>query len=220
MDQIPISKRRYGLIKKKRNFILRFFCRFVAAILYRIKVFGRENLPAGGPAVFVCNHVSFMDWLIIAATCGRPIRFVMHYKFFHIPLSGRFFKDARVIPMAEFNQNSKILKEAFEQIAKALENGETVCIFPEGAITKDGEMGPFKRGIEKIIRRTPVPVIPMALNGLWGSFFSKKHGNRMSMLLRQLWTRITLKIGEPVSPENVSAQGLRLLVRQLMLDPR
>jgi 1-acyl-sn-glycerol-3-phosphate acyltransferase len=97
---------------------------------------------------------------------------------------------------------------AFDRIAEELEAGEVVCIFPEGKITHTGELNVFRPGVEKIVRRTPVPVIPMALKGMWGSFFSRKGGAAMRRPFRRFWSRIELAIGEAVPPEQVTAEGL------------
>lgn len=201
------------------EFLFRLICWFLAHILYRIQVIGRENLAIEGPAVLICNHVSFVDWLIIASVCPRPIRFIMHYSFLEIPLTGRIFRDAKVIPIAGSRENPQILNSAFERISEELGKKEIVCIFPEGTVTRDGNLGPFRKGIEHIIKKTPVPVVPMALNGLWGSFFSRKYGKAMSKPFRRFWSRITLNIGNSVAPQEVSAEKLRMLVKQLTNIP-
>jgi 1-acyl-sn-glycerol-3-phosphate acyltransferase len=200
------------------EFLFRFLCWVIANLMYRLKVVGRDNLPLVGPAVLVCNHVSYVDWLVIASACPRPIRFVIHYSFLEMPLTKRIFKDAKVIPIAGARENEVILDSAFEQIAAELQNGELVCIFPEGDVTQDGEMGSFRPGVERIVRDTPAPVIPMALNGLWGSFFSKKGDKPMRRPFRRIWSRVALVIGEAVSPEFISAERLEQLVRELRSD--
>ena len=198
------------------EFLLRFLCWIVSKIMYRLKVVGREHIPANGPAILVCNHVTFIDWMIIASASPRPVRFVMHYSFLGLPLAGRLFKDAKVIPIAGLKEKPGILRSAFGQIAEALSMGEIVCIFPEGELTGDGEMGEFKTGIERIVQRNPVPVVPMALGGLWGSFFSRANGKPMRRPFRRFWSKISLQIGRAVAPGQVSAQGLRDTIGQLM----
>jgi 1-acyl-sn-glycerol-3-phosphate acyltransferase len=125
------------------------------------------------------------------------------------------FRAARAIPIASHRTNPSSLKNAFDEIAKALENGEVVCIFPEGRLTRDGRLGIFKRGIERIVARNPVPVVPMALKGLWGSFFSHKNGRAMASLPRRFWSRVELVAGFPIDPVNVTAERLREMVRNL-----
>jgi 1-acyl-sn-glycerol-3-phosphate acyltransferase len=157
--------------------------------------------------------------LIIASACPRPIRFVMHFSFLEIPFTGRIFRDAKVIPIAGSLENPEILESAFEKIAQELEDGEMVCIFPEGKITRDGNLHKFRPGVERIVGRTPVPVIPMALNGLWGSFFSKKDGKPMRRPFRRIWSRISLVIGPAVAPQEAAAAKLQELVGALATRP-
>jgi 1-acyl-sn-glycerol-3-phosphate acyltransferase len=197
------------------EFFFRFVAWMIASVMYRLKVVGRERIPVEGPAVLVCNHVSFVDWLVIASACKRPIRFVMYHGFFRAPLSGWFFRDAKAIPIAPAHESMSTMRAAFDRIARELEDGELVCIFPEGKITADGELNPFKAGIEKIVQRTPVPVVPMALRGLWGSFFSRKDGPAMRRPFRRFWSRIELIVGEPIPPERVKASDLSVRVARL-----
>lgn len=195
----------YGLLPE---FLLRFACFLLANVLYRLKVTGREHVPAEGAAVLVANHVSFVDWLIVAAAVKRPARFVMYHGYFKMPVIGMFFRDAKVIPIAPAHEDEGTLSEAFDQIAAELAAGELVVIFPEGKITKDGALNPFRTGIERIIARTPVPVVPMGIHGMWGSFFSRKDGPAMKRPFRRFWSRIGLVIGPPVPPGQVTAQRL------------
>lgn len=197
------------------EFLFRFLCWILANVLYRLKTFGRDHIPHEGPALLVCNHVTFIDWMIIASACKRPARFVMYHGFFKIPLIGWFFRDAKVIPIAPAKENPETLESAYDQIARELADGEIVCIFPEGMVTKDGNMNPFRPGVEKILRRTPVPVVPMALCGMWGSFFSRKYGRAMSRPFRRVWSRVTLVIGAPLSPDEATAAELMRRVTTL-----
>ncbi|MEW6271053.1 MAG: MFS transporter [Thermodesulfobacteriota bacterium] len=190
------------------EFFFRFVAWIVASVMYRLKVVGREHIPEQGAAVLVCNHVSFVDWLVISSASKRPIRFVMYHGFFEAPLLGWFFRDAKAIPIAPAHESVSTMRAAFDAVARELGAGELVCIFPEGKITSDGELNPFKPGIEKIVQRTPVPVIPMALCGMWGSFFSRKGGAAMRRPFRRFWSRITLVVGEPVEPQDVRAADL------------
>jgi len=197
------------------EFFFRFLCFTLSRIIYRLRVHGYSNLPKKGPAVLVCNHVTFVDWMIVAGACHRPVRFVMDQAFLNIPLTGRLFRDGKVIPITTGKKGPKLLKAASEKIAHELESGNIVCIFPEGKITKTGQLNLFKPGIELIIKTTPVPVIPMALNGLWGSFFSRKYGRAMSKPFKRFRSQISLAIGPPISPENVTASGLQQDVASL-----
>jgi 1-acyl-sn-glycerol-3-phosphate acyltransferase len=197
------------------EFWLRFVAWIIASAMYRLRVVHRERLPLEGPAVLVANHVSFVDWLIVSSACPRPVRFVLHHGFAKIPLLGWFFRDAKVIPIASGYESAETMRAAFDRIARDLEDGELVCIFPEGKITKTGELDTFRKGIEKIVARTPVPVIPMALCGLWGSFFSRKGGAAMRRPFRRFWSRIELVVGEPIEPQDVKADDLAQRVAEL-----
>jgi len=196
------------------EFLFRLMCWFLAHVLYRLRIVGQERIPRQGAAVLVSNHVTFVDWLIISASSQRPIRFVMHHEFLKIPLTGRLFRDAKVIPIAGAKENAEVLDAAFERIAEALTEGELVCIFPEGKLTRDGELSPFRRGIERIVATTPVPVLPMSLNGLWGSRFSRQGEGKKP--LGKLWSRITLRVGTVLAPNEVSAERVEREVRALL----
>ncbi len=194
------------------EFLFRFICYCLAHVMYRLEVVGRDNIPTRGAAVLVCNHVTFVDWLVISAATQRPIRFVMYYAFTRIPLTGRVFRDAKVIPIAGAKEAPEVLERAFERIAEELQAGELVCIFPEGKLTTDGQISEFKRGVERIIERFPVPVVPMHLGGLWGSMFSKRAPRK---LFGRFMARITLRVGEAEAPERVSAAELQARVSEL-----
>jgi 1-acyl-sn-glycerol-3-phosphate acyltransferase len=190
------------------EFLFRFVCWIVANCMYRLRTVNRENIPDQGAVLLVCNHVSFVDWMIVASACKRPARFVMYHGFLKIPLLGWFFRDAKVIPISPAREDEHLVQVAFDRIAEELEQGEVVCIFPEGALTRDGRLARFRPGVEKIVQRTPVPVVPMALVGMWGSFFSRKDGKPLQRPFRRVWSRIQLIIGSPVPPEQVTAAGL------------
>jgi 1-acyl-sn-glycerol-3-phosphate acyltransferase len=198
------------------EFFFRFICFCLAHFLYRLRVVGGDRIPKEGPAVLVCNHVTFVDWLVLAVTTQRPMRFVMHHSFTRLPFTGRFFRDAKVIPIAGAKENPEILEAAFARISRELRDGEIVCIFPEGQLTRDGKMGPFKRGIERIIATDPVVVIPMRLDGLWKSLFSHHSPRR---LFGRMWQRVQLTIGEPLPPDQVTAALLEQRVAALGLGP-
>jgi len=155
------------------------------------------------------------------ACSPRPVRFVMDYRIFGVPLLSWFFRQARAIPIAPAHENPDMLKRAYDSVAQALEEGDLVCIFPEGRITATGEINPFRQGVQQIIRRTPVPVVPMALRGLWGSFFSRKDAPAMSRPFRRgILSRLELVVGEPVPPEAATPEGLQQMVQALRGDWR
>ncbi len=200
--------------------LMRFLVWILVSILYRVRPSGLENIPVKGPAVLVCNHVSFVDALLVGGSIRRPIRFVMYYKIFQIPLLRFIFKTAKAIPIASAKENVDLLKNAFEQIDEELAAGHVVCIFPEGGITRDGEIQRFRSGIERIIERRPVPVIPIALCGIWGSWFSRQSGGGLRKIPGRLWAKVTVRIGEAVAGKDVTAEGMELLVRTLRGNQR
>lgn len=190
------------------EFTLRFYSWVLARALYRIKASGEKNIPEEGPAVLVCNHVSFVDWLVISGLCRRPVRYVMYYKFFEVPILKHIMKQAKVIPICGAKENPEMLKTAFDKISAELRDGEIVCIFPEGTITRTGEMNVFKPGIEKILERDPVPVIPMALKGLWGTFFSFGGGKALRKMPRHWFAPVELVIEPAIAAKSANAEIL------------
>ncbi|MEE7559913.1 MFS transporter, partial [Xanthomonas sp. Kuri4-2] len=157
------------------EFLMRFLSWLLVSALYRLRPQGIEkSVPDEGAALIVCNHVSYMDALILSATIPRPVRFVMYYRIFNIPVMSWIFRTAKAIPIAGARENPALMQRAFDEIDAALADGELVCIFPEGALTRDGAIAPFKSGVEKILARRPVPVVPMALRGMWSSMWSRR----------------------------------------------
>lgn len=207
----------YSLVPE---FLMRFLAWVITNVVYRIRPAGTENIPDEGPAVVVCNHVSYMDPLILAGAVRRPMRFVMYYRIFDIPLLRFFFRQAKAIPIASAREDEQLMKDAFDAVDAELADGNLVCIFPEGALTPDGEIQRFRPGIEKIIERRPVPVVPVAVCRLWGSWFSRQSGKGLRKLPGRLFQRVPVNIGEPVPPADASAENLELLVRTLRGDAR
>ncbi|MDX1404534.1 MAG: MFS transporter [Woeseiaceae bacterium] len=197
------------------EFLIRFVVWIIINLLYRIRSSGMQHIPESGPAVLVCNHVSFVDALIVGGSIRRPVRFVMYYKIFEIPLLNFLFRTAKAIPISAAREDPELLETAFERIDEELRQGNLVCIFPEGAISRDGEIQPFRPGIEKIIARRSVPVIPIALAGLWGSWFSRQKGGGLRKIPGKLLAKVEVRIGEPVQAADVTAGNLELLVRTL-----
>ncbi len=202
------------------EFLMRFIVWLLIHTIYRVDKKNLEAIPEEGPVVLVCNHVSFVDALIIGGCVRRPVRFVMYYKIFRIPVLSFVFRTAKAIPIAGRREDPEMLEAAFERIAEYLDAGEVVCVFPEGQITRDGELNEFRRGVERIIERSPVPVVPMALQNLWGSFFSRYSGRAFLTWPRKLWSRIGLVAGEPVPPEMAKAALLQERVAALRGERR
>ena len=206
----------YSLVPE---FLMRFLSWVLVNILYRIRVRGLEHIPEHGPALLVSNHVSFMDALVIGGSVRRPVRFVMDHNIFRIPVLGFIFRTAHAIPIAPAREDRGALKVAFDLIDQELAAGEIVCIFPEGKLTRDGEMNEFKSGVEKILERRPVPVIPLALRGLWGSFFSRRDGKpAMTQLPTRFWSKIEVIVTAPVPGNDASATSLQRIVAGLRAD--
>lgn len=195
------------IFKLVPEFIMRMLIWLLVHTIYRVDKSGLDNIPDEGPAVLICNHVSFVDALVLAGSLRRPIRFVMYYKIFQLPLLSFIFRTANAIPIAGAREDPAMMESAFEQVSQALRQGEIVCIFPEGKITEDGEMNAFKPGLSRILQRDPVPLVPLALRGLWGSFFSRAYGSAMSRLLpRGMLSRIELVAGEAVAADTTLDQ--------------
>lgn len=197
------------------EFAMRFLVWLLSHTIYRVRHEGLHHIPEEGPAVLVCNHVSYVDALIIAGACRRPVRFVMHKPIYDLPVLNFIFRTGKAIPIHSKRVDPNTYETAFERIASELDAGEVVCIFPEGRLTSDGEIGEFRNGIEKILARNPVPVVPMALSGLWGSVFSHKGGHALTKLPRRFWSRVTLRAGEAVPAAQVSAASLATQVSTL-----
>ena len=197
------------------EFLMRFLAWGLVNIFYRLRATGLDNVPKQGPAVVVCNHVSYMDPILLSACIKRPMRFVMWYRIFQIPILRFFFEHMHAIPIAGRMEDEQLMKEAFERVDEELAAGNIVCIFPEGAITRDGKIHRFRPGIEKIIARRGVPVVPVSLGRLWGSWFSRRKSGGLRRLPGRLFARVQVNVGEAVLPGDVTAARLELLVRTL-----
>jgi hypothetical protein len=203
------------------EFLMRFIVWMLIHSVYRLEKSGLERIPDDGAALIVCNHVSFVDALVIAAACRRPIRFVMDHRIFRLPILSFVFRTGRAIPIAPAKEDPAMMERAFAEVGKALKEGDLVAIFPEGRITDTGELYPFRPGIKRILGATPVPVVPIALRGLWGSFFSRKDGAAMSKPWRFVpFRRIGLAVGNPVPAPAAVPDALQARVLELRGDWR
>jgi 1-acyl-sn-glycerol-3-phosphate acyltransferase len=201
------------------EFLMRFLVWMLIHTIYRVSVKGIDNIPGEGPVIVASNHVSFADPLIIGGIIRRPVNFVMHYKIFRIPVLNFIFRTGKAIPIASRAEHPEILDQAYRRIHQVLDAGDVLGIFPEGSITRDGEIQPFKPGIDKIISEKPVAVVPVALCYLWGSLFSR----RDPLLKRRpykLWAKIELRIGTPIPPQEVTSARLQQEVQLLRGDDR
>ena len=197
------------------EFLMRLVVWFLVSIIYRIKPKGIENIPHDGPALLTCNHISFIDPMILGGFIRRPVRFVTYYKIYQMPVMNWIFRAAKAIPIAGYKEDPEMYELAFAEVKKALADGDLVCIFPEGGLTPDGTIQKFKGGLERIIKETPVPVIPMALNNLWGSMFSRKDKSILNRRPRKFMAKIDLNVGKPIKPEDVNSKMLFDIVSAL-----
>ncbi|MGA0611375.1 MFS transporter [Caldimonas sp. KR1-144] len=199
------------------EYLLRFLALIVSRLMYRFRVAGDEHIPTEGPALLVCNHVSFVDPILLMAASPRPIRFVMDHRIFATPVLGWIFRLAKAIPIAPQSEDAQTYERAFAEARRALDEGELLLVFPEGAITRDGALQPFKGGVMKILETHPVPVVPLALTNLWGSFFSRAGGAAMTQPFRRgLWSRVGLRAEPALAPQQVTPQALQARVQSVI----
>lgn len=205
----------YSLVPE---FLLRFAAWILMHLLYRIRKRGVDNIPEEGGALIVCNHVSFVDALALSAACPRPIRFVMESAIFKMPVVNLFARGMKAIPVCSAKEDRETMERAFATVAKELRDGNLVCIFPEGRLTRDGAIDVFRPGMTRIVTETPVPVIPMALSGLWTSMFSRAEKSVWRRLPRKFLSKIIVSVGQPVAPEVASPEAMRERVAALRGD--
>ncbi|MFC4309307.1 MFS transporter [Steroidobacter flavus] len=202
----------YSLVPE---FLLRFVAWLLIHFVYRLDRRGIDNIPEEGPALLICNHVGFADAIVISAACPRPIRFIMESSIFKIPVLKTIFRGMKAIPVAPQKEDPEVYERAFQLVAAELRDGNLVCIFPEGRLTPDGEIGEFRAGMMRILKETPVPVVPLSLSGLWDSMLSRKYKQVWKRLPRRFLAKITLKAGEPVPPDQAEVHDLRRRVVEL-----
>ncbi len=209
------------------EYLLRFVAWIITHFIYRFKVRGEQHIPADGPAVLVCNHVSFVDAILLMAASPRPIHFVMDSRIFQTPVLGWLFHLVKAIPIAPHKEDPAVYEAAFARAAQVLREGDLLAIFPEGGITEDGQLQPFKAGIMKILEQAradglQVSVVPMALTNLWGSYFSRvetRGGKSVAMVkpLRRGWLNtVGLEVGPAVPASEVTPASLQAQVQALL----
>jgi hypothetical protein len=203
------------------EFLLRFLAWLLVHSIYRIRTHGSSHIPERGAALIVCNHVSYVDALVLMAISPRPIRFVMDVTIFRLPVMSWLFRQARAIPIASSRVDAAVMERAFEQVSEALRDGQLVCIFPEGRITDNGELYPFRPGLTRVLERDPVPVVPVALQGLWGSAFSRAPGApRLIRAVGRLFSRLSIQVGAALDPAAATPALLQQQVGALRGDWR
>jgi 1-acyl-sn-glycerol-3-phosphate acyltransferase len=201
------------------EFLLRFLSWLLIHVVYRLRIEGIEKIPEKGPALLICNHVSFVDPIVISAACRRPVRFIMEAAIFRIPVLNAIFRGMKAIPVAPAKEDPETYERAFAVVAEELRDGQLVCIFPEGRLTTDGQISEFRAGLLRILEETPVPVIPLALSNLWGSMFSRFAKAPWKRLPRRYLARIKLAVGDAVPPEAATLENLRARVLALRTAP-
>jgi 1-acyl-sn-glycerol-3-phosphate acyltransferase len=206
----------YSLVPE---FLLRILSWLLVHTVYRIREQGVQNIPEEGAALLVCNHVSYVDGLVISAACPRPVRFVMESAIFTAPVINVRARGRKAVPIAPRREDPEVYEQAFRTVAQELRDGQLVCIFPEGRLTTDGEVGEFRPGLMRILTETPVPVVPMALSGLWGSVFSRHATRLLALLWQSPSARIGIRIGAPVAPADATPELLRERVLALCAPP-
>jgi len=202
------------------EFLMRFLAWLLIHTMYRVQKEGLENVPETGACILVCNHVSYVDAIVIAACVRRPVRFIMDHRIFRLPLLNWVFRTMNAIPVASAKEDPAVKAGAFESAAAALRDGEIVGIFPEGKLTDSGEMYPFRPGIERMVQDTPVPVVPMALRGLWGSFFSRSFEGKAMRRWRGMFSRIAIVVAPAVPPALATPEALHAQVLALRGNAR
>jgi 1-acyl-sn-glycerol-3-phosphate acyltransferase len=206
------------------EYLLRFMAFVVSRCIYRFRITGDENIPTRGAALLACNHVSLVDPVLLMSASPRPICFVMDHRIFRMPVLGSLFRLAKAIPIAPRAEDPGLYDAAFAAASKVLREGDLLAIFPEGGLTRNGELQVFKGGLMKIIENAErdgidVPVIPMALSNLWGSFFSRIEGSAMSHPFRRgIFSRVGLSVGKPVAAADVSPELLQAKVAALLSE--
>lgn len=212
--------------------VLRWVLRFIVGawlrLAYNLRARALHRLPATGAALLVANHVTFIDALLLTTQTRRPVRFVMDRRYWRMPVIGPVCRLFGAIPITSAQRDPACLAQAFEHIDAALAAGELVAIFPEGRLTTDGAVGAFRPGVAQILARRPVPVVPLAFVGLWGSLFSRapQARGRLARLVRGLGRlvpvfgrrRVELVCGAPLAPEAARLDRLRAEVLGLRGD--
>lgn len=187
-------------------------------LIYRLHLHGVDHIPSRGAALVICNHVSFMDALVIGGASRRPLRFLMDKPIYESPRLNWLFRLVGAIPVESERHDPGNVRRALQEVSRALREGEVVMLFPEGRLTQDGDIHTFRRGLELILARDPVPVIPAGLSGLWGSWTSHAHGPALSGRPRRFRARVALHFGERLPPGRATRAVLERRVRELKVE--
>lgn len=186
---------------------------FATRTVYRVRVIGRDYFPEKSGALLVCNHMSFVDVALLVAATDRPIRFVIYQGIYDHPLVKPFARMVKAIPISSELRPREML-HSLKTATEALRNEEIVCIFAEGQITRTGQLLPFRRGMERIMKGVEVPIIPVNLDGVWGSIFSFERGRFLWKMPKRIPYRVTVSFGKPM-PHTSTAVEVREAVQEL-----
>lgn len=202
-----------------QRFFLTGFVKIITLIFYRAKLVNGDNIPRHKGVILASNHVAWMDWFLIGGMLPIPPHFIMNHDFYNIPIAGRILRAGKVIPIAPAFKHPEIMEAAFDKAAEYLRNDEAIYIFPEGKVSRDGESSEYREGICRIMEREPVPVIPIAIRGMWGSWFSFSDGRCMKGPPKR-WGRskVEFKVGEPIPPEEFTLELLQQRIEELRGD--
>jgi len=199
---------------------IRLGLRAAAHLRYHLRIRGLEHVPRTGAAVLVANHVTYADSLVLAGILSRPPRFLVYHALYEQPALNWFFRKVRAIPIASRREDPERLEVALREAVRALQDGELLGVFPEGQLTRTGDIGPFRAGVEQILAEAPAPVVPIALRGLWGSVLSHAGGPPFSRLPSPRRRTIDVTFGPPLRPEGLTASALERIVREMRGDGR
>ena len=197
--------------------LVRAVASLVTRLFYPLRVRGLENVPRRGGVLLISNHVSFVDWLLLTSAADRPVRFLIAKEFYESPWLKPFVRVARVIPIPSALRPREVVL-AMRRCGDAIRSGEVVCVFAEGGITRTGRLMPFQRGFEKIMRGVEAPIVPVALDGMWGSIFSFEGGKFFWKWPRQLRRSVAVNFGRPMPP-TAAADEVRQAVEELLARP-
>ncbi len=198
------------------DFLIRFVIFLMTHTLYKIRIIGKENIPKTGGALLVCNHVSFADGCLVVACTQRMIRFMSLRSLFKNKFLRPLFFIMKSIPIADTDGPKKLL-ESFAKVGEHITNGEMVCIFAEGAITRTGNMQRFEKGMERIMKKVDSPIIPVHLDRVWGSIFSFEGNDFFNKVPSQIPYPVTISFGKPMPPKSTSSD-VRAVVSEMGAD--
>ena len=188
------------------EYLIRFCFWLLTNTVYRIKIVGAENVPYRGPALLIANHVSFIDAFLIGATIQRFVRFLMHHDYYKLPVINKFFRLMNAIDIHP-EAGHESVAQSLQHAKKQLQEGHVVCIFPEGKLTRDGNMNEFRPGFETVMKDMDCPIIPIYLYNVWGSIFSREGGKVFKKWSKKIPYPITIEYGKPLTPDTKASQA-------------